>query len=191
MKQISIVYNNGVPGVAGINDRGESIEPLLTESLQAHIQAISDELDAIKDPEQLLKEQMAEFIEQKADDETALTFLPLWPTFDELIGQPGPVGKLLTDGDTLYRIYQAVDVILDHHRPAIVPAHYVALNKPPEAGEPETYPDWTQKGWEFGAKVWNKDRLWENVLEGMANIWEPGTPGIDERYWIDITEETK
>jgi hypothetical protein len=29
-------------------------------------------------------------------------------------------------------------------------------------------------------------RVWENMLIGMTNVWEPGAPGVDERYWREV-----
>lgn len=32
-------------------------------------------------------------------------------------------------------------------------------------------------------------KIFLNMLKGMQNTWEPGSPGIDERYWKEITYE--
>lgn len=61
----------------------------------------------------------------------------------------------------------------------------------PEAGEGE-YPEWqmwdgVSGGYEKGEIVRHNGKLWENMLEGMRNVWEPGALGVDERYWKEIT----
>ena len=56
---------------------------------------------------------------------------------------------------------------------------------PEEPAEPE-YPEW--KPWDGISKDHQKDaivshngKLWQSTFDGQ-NVWEPGTPGIDERY---------
>lgn len=34
------------------------------------------------------------------------------------------------------------------------------------------------------ARVSHKGRVWRSTFAGQ-NIWEPGVPGIDQRYWVD------
>ena len=36
-----------------------------------------------------------------------------------------------------------------------------------------------------GAVVTHNGSVWESVYTGQ-NVWEPGAPGIDERYWKEI-----
>ncbi len=55
-------------------------------------------------------------------------------------------------------------------------------------------PEW--KAWDgistdhqTGAVVAHNGKYYENVLEGMQNTWEPGSAGVDERYWKEITKE--
>ena len=36
-----------------------------------------------------------------------------------------------------------------------------------------------------GAVVIHDGRRWQSVYEGQ-NVWEPGAPGIDERYWKEV-----
>lgn len=43
--------------------------------------------------------------------------------------------------------------------------------------------------YQTGAVVKHKGKYYQNVLEGMQNTWEPGTTGVDERYWKEITKE--
>ena len=57
----------------------------------------------------------------------------------------------------------------------------------PSGPEQTDYPAWEpwdgmSKNYQKGDIVTHKDNLWESTFEGQ-NVWEPGTPGIDERYW--------
>lgn len=59
---------------------------------------------------------------------------------------------------------------------------------------PETIPKWKpwdgiSKDYQMGAVVKHKGKYYKNVLEGMQNTWEPGSAGVDERYWKEITKE--
>ena len=52
-----------------------------------------------------------------------------------------------------------------------------------------SYPEW--KPWDGISKDHQKDaivshngKLWQSTFDGQ-NVWEPGAPGIDERYWIE------
>lgn len=64
------------------------------------------------------------------------------------------------------------------------------VEPPPE----EEYPAWVpydgvvNMGYDYGDKVTHNGFKWENMLQGMKNIWEPGANGIDERYWKKIEE---
>ena len=61
--------------------------------------------------------------------------------------------------------------------------------------EPEiTIPKWKpwdgiSKDYQTAAVVKHKGKYYKNVLEGMQNTWEPGSAGVDERYWKKITKE--
>ena len=64
----------------------------------------------------------------------------------------------------------------------------------PGPGPETTIPKW--KPWDgistdyqAGAVVKHKGKYYKNVLEGMQNTWEPGSAGVDERYWKEITKE--
>lgn len=67
--------------------------------------------------------------------------------------------------------------------------------EPVEPQEPAVLiPEW--KPWDgistdyqTGAVVAHSGKYWQNVLTGMQNTWEPGTTGVDERYWKEITKE--
>lgn len=43
-------------------------------------------------------------------------------------------------------------------------------------------------GYDYGDKVTHNGFKWQNMLQGMKNVWEPGASGIDERYWKMIEE---
>lgn len=59
-----------------------------------------------------------------------------------------------------------------------------------EEDEPSSYPAW--KPWDGvntdyqpGAIVTHDGKTWKNVLDGMQNVWEPGT--VDDRYWLEVS----
>lgn len=61
-------------------------------------------------------------------------------------------------------------------------------------GKPVKIPKWEawdgiSDKYQTGAVVKRKGKYYQNVLEGMQNTWEPGTTGVDERYWKKITKE--
>lgn len=43
--------------------------------------------------------------------------------------------------------------------------------------------------YQFGAIVLHDGVYYKNVLVGQQNVWEPGSPGIDEHYWVVISED--
>ena len=58
--------------------------------------------------------------------------------------------------------------------------------------ETPDYPAWEpwdgmSDNYQYGAIVRHNGKLWQNVLQGMQNTWEPGV--VDERYWVEYTEE--
>ena len=69
----------------------------------------------------------------------------------------------------------------------------------PEQPTPPSYEKWTawdglSKNYQKGSIVEHNGKLWESTFEGQ-NVWEPGAPGIDARYWVEYigtsdTEET-
>lgn len=68
-----------------------------------------------------------------------------------------------------------------------------AANKTPEeGGEAEDgYPAWepwdgVREPYKHGDVVIHNGKTWQNMLESMGNVWEPGAPGVDERYWKEI-----
>lgn len=67
-----------------------------------------------------------------------------------------------------------------------------------ENGEPvtppieEEYPAWKpwdglSKDYQKDAKVSHNGKKYISTYDGQ-NIWEPGVPGIDERYWSEVVE---
>ncbi|AIT62188.1 carbohydrate-binding protein [Corynebacterium doosanense] len=40
----------------------------------------------------------------------------------------------------------------------------------------------------FSKKVRKNGKVWESQVRGL-NSWEPGAPGIDDRYWKDVTAQ--
>lgn len=60
-----------------------------------------------------------------------------------------------------------------------------------DEGETE-HPEWepwdgVSNRYQQGAVVAHNGTVWESMYEGQ-NVWEPGAPGIDERYWKEIAE---
>ena len=66
----------------------------------------------------------------------------------------------------------------------------------PDAGTTDTpvedLPAWVDPGiihtsmYLRGAVITHKGRVWESTHPGL-NHWEPGTPGVDGRIWLDVT----
>lgn len=69
----------------------------------------------------------------------------------------------------------------------------LGLNEQPDGEEGETvYPAWepwdgVSNRYQKGTIVTHNDKIWESMFEGQ-NVWEPGAPGIDERYWKEVIE---
>ena len=49
--------------------------------------------------------------------------------------------------------------------------------------------DGVSGGYQQGDIVLHEGRYYVSEYKGAVNVWEPGAPGIDERYWREITEE--
>lgn len=64
----------------------------------------------------------------------------------------------------------------------------------PEPGE-VTVPAWepwdgiAQEWYSYGDVVEHNTKYWINALKDIMNTWEPGTMGVDERFWKEITKE--
>ena len=176
MKQITIVHQNNARHVAGVKDNGDTIEPELTESLQTLILQLIETLDGIKTPEEELQEQIKDYLKETAPDEALLNFMGL---FD-----PWQVGKEYTDEifvyeGYLYRVIQPITA-MEHQPPSLLPAHYTKITI---AGE---YPPWTPGSWDLGAIVTHNGKTWESMVPN--NTWEPGSAGVYESIWKDVTE---
>ena len=63
-----------------------------------------------------------------------------------------------------------------------------------DEGSESTYDVWKpwdglSKDYAYGKIVEHNGKLWKSTYQGQ-NVWEPGTHGIDERYWIEYNPET-
>lgn len=59
------------------------------------------------------------------------------------------------------------------------------------SGESGGYPAWqpwdgVSEGHQYGDIVTHNGKVWQSMLEGMSNVWEPGAAGVDERYWREV-----
>ena len=67
--------------------------------------------------------------------------------------------------------------------------------EPEEPTPSVTVPEWKQWNginfdwYTYGDVARHSEKYWIDTLQGMMNTWEPGAPGIDERYWKEITKE--
>ena len=67
----------------------------------------------------------------------------------------------------------------------------LGIHKEAEGEQTDGYPAWEPwdgvgPGYQTGVIVSHEGGIWENTLVGRGNVWEPGAPGIDERYWRKI-----
>lgn len=46
--------------------------------------------------------------------------------------------------------------------------------------------DGVSAGYKHGDIVTHNGKVWQSMLESMGNVWEPGAPGVDERYWKEV-----
>lgn len=63
-----------------------------------------------------------------------------------------------------------------------------------DSGGTDVIPEWqpwdgVSGGYAQGDVVMHGGRYWVSTYEGAVNVWEPGAPGVDERYWREMTEE--
>lgn len=35
----------------------------------------------------------------------------------------------------------------------------------------------------------HSEKYYVDALKNLQNVWEPGTSGVDDRYWMEITKE--
>ena len=57
-------------------------------------------------------------------------------------------------------------------------------------GSKDEYPAWelwdgVSNKYQTGAVVTHNGKVWQSMYAGQ-NVWEPGAPGIDERYWVEV-----
>ena len=100
------------------------------------------------------------------------------------------------DWKAMYEALTAKYKELETRMEAIERALGVYDGDTPEDGEGEAsiYPEWemwdgVSAGYQKGDIVSHNGKVWENMLEGMANVWEPGAAGVDERYWREVVGE--
>lgn len=99
------------------------------------------------------------------------------------------VGRIVQWRGKLYRIIQPIHS-MEHQSPSHegMEAHYELIPNPVGEGE---YENWYMRivtGWPANIIVQHKGKLWLNT-HGDANVWEPGAPGIDSRFWVEWTGE--
>ncbi|MGV3159866.1 carbohydrate-binding protein [Corynebacterium sp. 32222D000AT] len=65
-----------------------------------------------------------------------------------------------------------------------------------ESGEVREWEPWhplrESTHYRYGDKTRHGGRVWRDVLDPTGdklNVWEPGAPGIDERYWVEVEPE--
>ena len=46
-----------------------------------------------------------------------------------------------------------------------------------------------QDWYSYGDVVQHSEKYWIDTLQKVINTWEPGTVGVDDRYWKEITKE--
>ncbi len=46
-----------------------------------------------------------------------------------------------------------------------------------------------QDWYSYGDVVNHSEKYWIDTLQEVINTWEPGTVGVDDRYWKEITKE--
>lgn len=71
------------------------------------------------------------------------------------------------------------------------------LKPPAKAGDkPRAWKAWhpldTATHFYYGDLATNAGKTWRNTLDEtrtQLNVWEPGAPGIDERYWVEVVED--
>lgn len=75
--------------------------------------------------------------------------------------------------------------------------HPELVEKPAEAdsGEVREWEPWhplrESTHYRYGDKTQHGGKIWRDVLDPTGqtlNVWEPGSTGIDERYWVEETE---
>ncbi|WP_417119003.1 hypothetical protein [Olsenella phocaeensis] len=116
-------------------------------------------------------------IEALPDDVAAL--IPsAYGRFEE--GRTYGRGERFRVGETLYRVLQDYDSRA-WPDPSAVPA-LVTRVSPGQSGEVGKWVQPTNESpYMRGDRAENLGKIWESAIDD--NVWEPGAPGVDERYW--------
>lgn len=93
--------------------------------------------------------------------------------------------------DIIQKLIERMDEMEAILKSVVVPGQPEDTEDPdqPEQSTTPSYEKWTawdglSKNYQKGAIVEHNGKLWESTFEGQ-NVWEPGAPGIDERYWVE------
>lgn len=75
---------------------------------------------------------------------------------------------------------------------ALEQADNVSGGEEEEGDADQNHPEWepwdgVSDKYQTGAIVMHNGTVWESVFAGQ-NVWEPGAPGIDERYWVVVAK---
>lgn len=117
-------------------------------------------------------------------DELAIKNPDLYPQYEVgMILGPGQRFRV-ADGSLFKSILENEHTTQADWNPETTPSVYNKV-RDPRSG-PEPYVKGT--GYEFGIEVTHIGGVWLNMLQGMPNTWEPGSPGIDGRYWERVRD---
>lgn len=116
---------------------------------------------------------------QYIPDEVIHEFADMLPKWDPN-GHSYSVNDKFVYNDIVYMV-----TIAHISQPDWIPTDAHSLySKVVRPSEPDEVVPWQQGTYMKGDKVSNRDHIWESVIDN--NVWEPGSPGIDDRYWIMI-----
>ena len=122
-------------------------------------------------------------------DEQALKVPSLYPEWSEIAdGSTLEAGQRVRHDGVLYKVNEGQSHKKQSDRkPGEAHSLFakVLTSENPEEILPWEQPDSTN-GYEKGAKVTHKDRIWESFFDGL-NVWEPGVSGT-ENIWIEVNE---
>lgn len=97
--------------------------------------------------------------------------------------------KLIGRVNTLEAKVKSLEMAVEELRAAIkIDPHE------PEDPEKAVIPEWMpydgiSTNYQYGAVVTHNGKYYYNMLRDVQNVWEPGSAGVDERYWKEITKE--
>lgn len=179
MKQITITFSGGI-NLSGINDKDEIISPPI-EDYKALIEQLSSKMDSHKTDEQIAQDIAVDHLKRTGSDEQLIKGRLLFPEWSSLIGIFVDTGEVIRYGDKVIRVTQGLD-IYEHQPPELLPAHYNIINAP----ENPVPIEWTPGTYAKGTIVTHNGKTWESGVDN--NVWEPGSAGVHEQIWKDITE---